>query len=123
MSRCARSSQVITITSSPTIRPSSAAAKSASITRDTSGAPSSACRGASARSVKRDSTLPIGRSVIVVIRKSSPEASGFLLLAGALHDQAGERQPLLAKVGHVDVTDDASVHQTPGAGKRSHRVL
>src|SRR5918999_1520783 len=59
-SRLARSSQVRTMTSSPTRMPSRASSTAGSNASHASGAPSSPCLGADAGSVKGDSTLPIG---------------------------------------------------------------
>ena len=59
-SRRARSSQVMTITSSPDRRLRRPSSTSGSKTSQASGAPSSACRGADPRSVRGDATLPMG---------------------------------------------------------------
>lgn len=58
-SRRARSSQVMTMTSSPGRRLRRPSSTSGSKTSQASGAPSSACRGADSRSVRGDSTLPM----------------------------------------------------------------
>ena len=58
-SRRARSSQVMTMTSSPGRMLPSPSSISGSKTSHAAGAPSSACRGVDAGSVRGDSTLPI----------------------------------------------------------------
>src|ERR1700749_1266966 len=87
-SRSARSSQVITRSSSPTEIPSSAGANSAAISRIASGEPSSPCLGAASPSRSGEETDPIARSSIA----REPRSPAPVADLGAARDDLGARR-------------------------------
>src|SRR5215207_11394723 len=92
-SRRARSSQVRTMTRAPGTTPSRPSSTDASSTRWASGAPSGPCLGASAGSVRGDSTHPIGiseRSAFVIGESGTLRAIAVVLCGPPWSERVGD---------------------------------